>query len=258
MLRLVLSFLLKLFVNKLMKKFVRKQTFSFFRLGVFGFLAVEPLSRTTHPPTSGNYGLSDIIVALKWIQNNIHHFGGDKSNVTIWGHRAGGTLVTTLIGARKANDLFARAWISSSSAIFPGEELSKSEQMNSQFLNLTRCSDAACLRSKSAEELMEAVPDNWQGGNLDLPEPKEAVGTNKRHQWLVLDGSILQEHVGETWKNQEIKVKVMFGTTAQAGAPAKYFAKNTTLESTQIDKIVTESLIGTMGLAQEAQRLIFF
>ncbi|XP_033218506.1 neurotactin isoform X2 [Belonocnema kinseyi] len=227
-----------------------------FRMGVFGFLAVEPLSRTTHPPTSGNYGLSDIIVALKWIQNNIHHFGGDKSNVTIWGHRAGGTLVTTLIGARKANDLFARAWISSGSAIFPGDELSKSEQMNDLFLNLTRCSDSACLRSKSAEELMDAVPVSWQGENVELPEPKEAVTSKKRHEWLVLDGSILQEHVGESWKKQDLKVKVVMGSTAQSGTPAKYLVKNATLESTQVDKIVTESLLGTMGLKEETQRLL--
>ena len=226
-------------------------------MGVFGFLAVEPLSRTSHPPTSGNYGLSDIIVALKWIQNNIHHFGGDKSNVTIWGHRAGGTLVTTLVGARKTNDLFARAWISSSSAIFPGTELKISEQMNEVFLNTTRCSDAACLRSKSAEELMDAVPANWQNGNEELPEPREAAGTNKRHEWLVLDGSILQEHVGEIWTKPEFKVKVMIGTTAQSGTPSKYLMPNATQESTQVERIVRDSLLGTMGLAEEALRLVF-
>ncbi|XP_051155646.1 neurotactin isoform X2 [Leptopilina boulardi] len=225
-----------------------------FRMGVFGFLAAEPLSRTTHPPTSGNYGLSDIIVALKWIQNNIHHFGGCKNNVTIWGHRAGGTLVTTLIGARKANDLFARAWISSSSAIFPGEELSKSEKSNEVFLNATRCSDAACLRSKDPEELMNAVPSSWLIGNVELPEPKEAGITNAKHEWLVKDGSIIQEHVGEIWTKQDLKVKIVIGTTAQSGTPVKYLSSNSTLEADQVNKIVRESLLGTNGLADEALR----
>lgn len=225
-------------------------------MGVLGFLAVEPLSRTTHPPTSGNYGLSDIIVALKWIQNNIHYFGGSRDNITIWGHRAGGTLVTTLIGARKANNLFTQAWISSSSAIFPGKELSKSESQNELFLNATRCSDAACLRSKDPEELMNAVPASWMVGNVELPEPKEAASTNAKHEWLVKDGSIIQEHVGEIWTKQDLKVKIVIGTTAQSGTPLKYLDPNTTLEAQQVEKIVKESLLGTMGLAEDALRLV--
>jgi carboxylesterase type B len=71
-----------------------------FRLGVLGFLAAEDIKKDTYPPTSGNYGLSDIVVALKWIQLNIDHFGGDKKSVTLLGHRAGGTLVTALTASR--------------------------------------------------------------------------------------------------------------------------------------------------------------
>jgi carboxylesterase type B len=58
------------------------------------------MKKDTYPPTSGNYGLSDIVVALKWIQLNIDHFGGDKKSVTLLGHRAGGTLVTVLTASR--------------------------------------------------------------------------------------------------------------------------------------------------------------
>lgn len=71
-----------------------------FRLGVLGFLAAEDIKKDIHPPTSGNYGLSDIVVALKWIQLNIEKFGGDKKSVTLLGHRAGGTLVTALTASR--------------------------------------------------------------------------------------------------------------------------------------------------------------
>ena len=71
-----------------------------FRLGVMGFLAAEAIKKDNHPPTSGNYGLSDLIVALKWIQYNIEHFGGNKDAVTVLGHRAGGTLVTALTAYR--------------------------------------------------------------------------------------------------------------------------------------------------------------
>ena len=108
------------------------------RLDVFGFLAVEPLSRAAHPMSSGNYGLSDIITALQWVQLNIEHFGGDKTRVTVWGHRAGGTLVTALLGSRRAKGLFTQAWISSGSAIFPSRDLKESEKLNEPFLDAIR------------------------------------------------------------------------------------------------------------------------
>ncbi|XP_017888103.1 neurotactin [Ceratina calcarata] len=223
-----------------------------FRLGIFGFLAAEPLSRATHPPTSGNYGLSDIIAALNWIRLNIEHFGGNKSAVTLWGHRAGATLVTTLVGTRRAKDLFQSVWISSGSAIFPGRELELSEKLSEPFLNNIRCNDAACLRSKSAEEVMDSVPETWYVENVGLPEPREATARDKRHEWLVLDGAILQEPVGQIWARDEFAQKIVMGTTAHAGTPLKYLASNVTLNSTQVEKLVKESLLGTIGLADEA------
>lgn len=232
--------------------------FSYFRLGIFGFLAIEPLSRTSHPLTSGNYGLSDIIAALQWVHLNIENFGGNKSSVTLWGHRAGATLVTTLVGIRRTRDLFQRVWISSGSAIFPGRELEFSETLNELFLNSTRCNDAACLRSKSAEEIMDSVPETWHLGNIGLPEAREATIRDRRHEWLVLDRAILQEPVGQIWARDEFSVKIVMGTTAHAGAPLKYLISNITLNSTQVEKIVKESLLGTTGLADEALRLDSF
>ncbi|XP_076641867.1 neurotactin [Halictus rubicundus] len=223
-----------------------------FRLGIFGFLATEPLSRATHPPTSGNYGLSDIIAALQWVQLNIENFGGNKSSVILWGHRAGGTLVSTLVGIRRTKDLFSRVWISSGSAIFPGRELEDSEKLSEQFLNSIKCSDAACLRSRSIEEVMDSVPETWYSRNVGLPEAREATLRDRRHEWLVLDRAILQEPVGQIWTRDELSVKIVMGTTAHAGAPSKYLNSDITLNSTQVEKLVRESLLGTSGLADEA------
>lgn len=91
-----------------------------FRLGIFGFLALDTLSKSTHPPSSGNYGLSDILAVLKWVNLNIHHFGGNPKSVTLFGHRAGATMVSALVTSPQAKDLFARAWVTSGAAIFPG------------------------------------------------------------------------------------------------------------------------------------------
>src|SRR5262245_9469065 len=61
-----------------------------YRVGVLGFLAHPELGREAEG-RSGNYGLLDMIAALKWTQQNIAAFGGDPNNVTIWGESAGGS-----------------------------------------------------------------------------------------------------------------------------------------------------------------------
>lgn len=45
----------------------------------------------------GNYGLLDQIQALRWLHENIGHFGGDHQRITIFGSGAGATCVNLLI-----------------------------------------------------------------------------------------------------------------------------------------------------------------
>ena len=52
-----------------------------YRLQAFGFMALKLLADDSPTGTSGNYGFMDMILALKWVQENILNFGGDPDQV---------------------------------------------------------------------------------------------------------------------------------------------------------------------------------
>jgi para-nitrobenzyl esterase len=80
-----------------------------YRLGRLGFFAFRALSLEHPDEPKGNYGYMDQIAALRWIQQNIGAFGGDPSNVTIFGESAGGVSVHTLLSTPSAQGLFHKA-----------------------------------------------------------------------------------------------------------------------------------------------------
>ena len=61
--------------------------------------------------SSGNYGLSDLLAALKWVHYNVEHFGGDRNHVTLLGHQSGGTLVSALMSSHLPKNLFHQVWV---------------------------------------------------------------------------------------------------------------------------------------------------
>lgn len=56
-----------------------------FRYGPLGFMRFADKSLKV----PGNAGLKDQKMALNFVKNNIHHFGGDPNNVTAFGHSFG-------------------------------------------------------------------------------------------------------------------------------------------------------------------------
>lgn len=229
-----------------------------FRLGVFGFLAVNALTKEAHPPSSGNYALSDIIAVLTWIQLNIVHFGGDPKSVTLLGHRAGATLVNALVSSKKLDGLYTRAWASSSSAIFPGKPLQESERINQQLLATLDCQDADCLRDASAEKVWAATPDTWFNFPVALPQAQEASNGN-HHEWLVLDGDILYQHPTESWKQvpaatqqqQMQQPRLVLGATAHEAHTLQLRELHANWTAEEVRAYLQASKLGAMGLTDE-------
>ena len=82
------------------------------RLGVLGYLYLGELGGADYAG-SGNQGLSDIVLALKWVARNIEAFGGDPANVTIFGESGGGAKTSCLYAMPSVAPLFAKAIIQS-------------------------------------------------------------------------------------------------------------------------------------------------
>lgn len=126
-----------------------------YRLGVFGFLAHPELTRESRRHTSGNYGVLDMIEALKWVRANITSFGGDPGNVTIAGQSAGANAVNQLVLAPTAKGLFHRAIAQSGSGLsaFPSRTLAEAERSGADVVQRLGARSVADLRGIAPEEL---------------------------------------------------------------------------------------------------------
>ena len=179
------------------------------RQGVLGFMAHELLSGDEQPPTSGNYGLGDLVTALKWVQLNIRHFGGDPGRVTMLGHRQGASLATALTAVRAGDGLYSRVWASGGAARLG--ELSL-EQATEQWGGVVKavCGGRGreCLVEVEAEELLAqagAGEPYWAQDNLPSKGERSMAGL------LVVDSKLLSRRVPEVWAETPVTLPVVLG-----------------------------------------------
>lgn len=84
-----------------------------YRVGSIGFLNFND---GIH---KGNYGISDMVTALEWVNKYIKYFGGDPERVTLFGESAGALGTHIVLGVPKAKGLFHRAIMQSSPDGYP-------------------------------------------------------------------------------------------------------------------------------------------
>jgi len=81
-----------------------------YRLGPFGWFTHPAIQNyQKEDDRSSNFGTLDIIMALRWVNENIEKFGGNPNNVTVFGESAGGHNVLSLLASKKAKGLFHKA-----------------------------------------------------------------------------------------------------------------------------------------------------
>ncbi|XP_015788803.1 acetylcholinesterase [Tetranychus urticae] len=171
-----------------------------YRLGVFGFLNAGKLI----PELPTNLGLWDQNLALQWVNQNIHLFGGDPNKVTIFGQSAGSAAVAYQILSPQSRGLFKGAIMESGgimSGFVPEENRTR---MIEDFIESFNCTNVAdrlnCLKSIPWKDLVNNTPRTILtptfGDDFIPMEPEVAIKSRKFNDVNLLAGAERDEGNG--------------------------------------------------------------
>ncbi len=155
-----------------------------YRVGPFGFMAHPEL--TKEAGASGNYGLQDMVAALRWVQANIRAFGGDPQRVTIAGQSAGAVAVNDLLCMEQARGLFTAAIAQSGSGMgIPSIPLREAEGNGSTFAEQLGVKTLAQLRALPPEKIQAGIPTFF--GPNGMPQKRIPFRPVLDGRWLRVD-----------------------------------------------------------------------
>jgi para-nitrobenzyl esterase len=127
------------------------------RINIFGHMKLE--SRDDRFADSGNVGVLDMVLALRWVRDNVAGFGGDPNNVTIFGQSGGAAKVATLMAFPPARGLFHKAIMQSFSGgahMRTGEEAARMAHDVAVAAGLERA-DAEALQALPMDTLIATM-----------------------------------------------------------------------------------------------------
>ena len=189
-----------------------------YRLGPFGWFVMPHGGRggggALDPfEASGNFGLLDLLEALRFVRDNARAFGGDPSNVTLMGESAGATDALALAVSPLAEGLFHRLVIESLGFPFasierashylddpvPGGEWSSAEILLKALVQSGRAADRAAAKRLVGELTDEEVAeflrslDPWQLYSAYDPSNLET----DRFPTVFADGTVVRRGAAE-------------------------------------------------------------
>ena len=153
------------------------------RLNAFGYLYLGRLAGPAYGD-SGNAGMLDLVLALRWVRDNIAQFGGDPRRVLAFGQSGGGAKIATLMAMPAAQGLFHRA------ATMSGEQITASGP-----LHATRRAQAflAALNVPDQDAARVAeLPTGRLAAALEAVDP--VIGHGGIYFGPVLDERTLRRH----------------------------------------------------------------
>ena len=168
-----------------------------YRLGLFGFSCFEDIEGGEEFKGSVNNGIRDQIMALKWINENIEQFGGDKNNITIFGESAGAISASLLPIIDDAKGLFQKAIIQSGTPNCAHHNKKLSKKAVAKVCELFNCKNMNDLQKidineiiKHTDELDEACSQySPMGDDILIPKnPLKAYEEGKASDVKIIVG----------------------------------------------------------------------
>jgi len=153
------------------------------RLNVFGYGYLAALSGP-ELADSGNVGNLDLVLALKWVRDNIAAFGGDPGNVMTFGQSGGGGKLVTLMAMPAARGLMHRV------ATMSGQHVTAMGPIHAT-LRAKAFMARLGLKPDQVEDLRKLPADRLVAA-LKMPDPLERKGSIIF--WSVMDGGVLPRH----------------------------------------------------------------
>lgn len=207
-----------------------------YRVGALGFLAASALDDADGRHVSGNYGLLDLQMALRWVARDVRAFGGDPGNVSVMGESAGANALLGLLASPASEGLFQHAIVQSSTDGAHTVPLTQAEhETYAHALEEIGCpagpGTLACLRATRVETFlrMTVKPTMVQDGIVLPLDPFDAfrqgrfvhvpvlIGSNARENYLFIartESDVLHRAVAPD--DLPGLLKVSFGDRADA------------------------------------------
>ena len=171
-----------------------------YRVGPFGFLALPELREEDPNGSTGNYGLLDQLMALKWIRENIAAFGGDPDRITVFGQSRGSISTQCLVSSELTEGMISRAILQSGTGL-PGIgfSLENAYSTGCKVKELVERNNIEELRKVPAEKLVDITEELYRRGGSYRP---------------VTDGYVLKELLRNVLSKGEIRdIPYMLGMT---------------------------------------------
>nr|WP_326525098.1 carboxylesterase family protein [Sphingomonas sp.] len=154
------------------------------RLNVLGYLYLARLDPRF--PDSGNLGQLDLILALRWVRDNIASFGGDPGRVMVFGQSGGGGKIATLMGMPAATGLFHRAATMSGQQVTASGPMNATRRAEAYLAKLgVKADDLSPLLTLPVERLVEglAATDPILGGGVYMGPVLDMTWIDRHPFW---------------------------------------------------------------------------
>ncbi|MBQ1506277.1 MAG: carboxylesterase family protein [Erysipelotrichales bacterium] len=177
--------------------------FANYRVGILGYLTHEDIQKKYGH--DGNFGLDDMVLALRWVKDHIREFGGDPDNITLLGQSAGAISIQYLCLNHNLEGMFTRAAMMSGGGMFPKFALPKlsadTHEYWQSYMKAAGCETLDDLKKLDLKTMFDV-----------LETFKAARKDNTYNTMPVVDGYLIKDRIDLMIKNP-LKIGYMIGFT---------------------------------------------